>query len=68
MGVDAFTLGRDEILFAAFGGWDGAGAKAFGYPCFWVNRAGVPLEELGFKPDGVGSTLRDLENCVAQYA
>lgn len=68
MGVDAFALGRDEILFAAFGGWDAVGAKAFGYPCFWVNRAGVRLEELGFKPDGVGSTLRDLERFVAQYA
>ena len=68
MGVDAFALGRDEILFATFGGWDAVGAKAFGYPCFWVNRAGVPLEELGFKPDGVGSTLRDLERFVAQYA
>jgi 2-haloacid dehalogenase len=68
MGIDAFALGRDEILFAAFGGWDAAGAKAFGYPCFWVNRAGVPQEELGFKPDGVGSTLRDLESFLAQYA
>jgi len=68
MGVDAFALSRDEILFAAFGAWDAAGAKAFGYPCFWVNRAGVPLEELGYKPDFIGTDLQDLEGFIGQYA
>jgi FMN phosphatase YigB (HAD superfamily) len=38
MGIDAFMLRREEILFAAFGGWDAAGAKMFGYTTFWVNR------------------------------
>jgi 2-haloacid dehalogenase len=46
MAVDAPKLRREEILFAAFGGWDAAGAKAFGFPTFWVNRMGSPLEEL----------------------
>ena len=27
MGIDAFRLPKQEILFAAFGGWDAAGAK-----------------------------------------
>jgi 2-haloacid dehalogenase len=40
-------LGRDEIAFAAFGGWDAAGASWYGYPTFWVNRLGVSAEELG---------------------
>jgi 2-haloacid dehalogenase len=30
MGIDAFGLKREEIAFAAFGGWDAAGAKVFG--------------------------------------
>src|SRR5580693_8325813 len=30
MGVDAFGLRPDQILFAAFAGWDAAGAKSFG--------------------------------------
>jgi 2-haloacid dehalogenase len=65
MGIDAFGVKREEIAFAAFGGWDAAGAKVFGYPTFWVNRMNVPLEELGFVPDATGATLRDLANFVS---
>jgi 2-haloacid dehalogenase len=60
MGVDAFRLRREEIVFAAFAGWDAAGAKAFGYPTFWVNRQNQPAEELGVIPDATGATLTDL--------
>jgi 2-haloacid dehalogenase len=60
MGVDAFGIEREEIAFAAFAGWDAAGAKRFGYPTFWVNRANAPLEELGIAPDGTGASLQDL--------
>jgi len=62
MGVDAFGLRRDEIAFAAFGGWDAAGAKAFGYATYWVNRANAPLEELSLSPDATGNDLRGLES------
>ncbi len=54
MGIDAFKLPKEEIVFCAFGGWDAAGAKSFGYPTFWVNRLGTPVEELGYPPDGMG--------------
>ncbi len=60
MGVDAFGVPKEEILFAAFAGWDAAGAKRFGYPTFWVNRGNAPLEELGVAPDGTGAGLQDL--------
>jgi 2-haloacid dehalogenase len=60
MGPDAFGLKKEEIAFAAFAGWDAAGAKWFGYPTFWVNRANTPSEELGVKPDGVGTGMADL--------
>ena len=60
MGVDAFGVPKEEILFAAFAGWDTGGAKRFGYPTFWVNRANAPLEELGVAPDGTGAGLQDL--------
>lgn len=60
MGVDAFGMEREEIAFAAYAGWDAAGAKRFGYPTFWVNRANAPLEELGVAPDGTGAGLQDL--------
>jgi 2-haloacid dehalogenase len=64
MGVDAFRLAREQILFAAVGGWDGAGAKGFGYPTFRVNRLGLPVEELGVAPDAVGGNLTDLVTFV----
>jgi 2-haloacid dehalogenase len=41
-----------------------AGAKWYGYPTFWVNRAGAPLEELGVVPDGIGTGLNDLVSFV----
>lgn len=64
MGLDAFGLKKEEIAFAAFAGWDVAGAKWFGYPTFWVNRANAPAEELGIVPDGTGSGLDDLVRFV----
>jgi 2-haloacid dehalogenase len=60
MGVDAFGLKPDQILFAAFAGWDAAGAKSFGYPTFWVNRQNQPAEELGVAPDAAGENLHGL--------
>ena len=60
MGVEAFGLDRDAILFAAFAGWDAVGAKSFGYPTFWVNRLGLPEEALGYRPDGKGPDLMAL--------
>jgi 2-haloacid dehalogenase len=64
MGLDAFNLRKEEIAFAAFAGWDAAGAKWFGYPTFWVNRLNLPVEELGVAPDGSGSGLGDLVKFV----
>jgi 2-haloacid dehalogenase len=60
MGVDAFGLNPKQILFAAFAGWDAAGAKSFGYPTFWVNRQRQPGEELGITLDANGGNLEDL--------
>jgi 2-haloacid dehalogenase len=64
MAEKAFGLPRDKILFAAFGGWDAAGAKSFGLSTFWVNRLDAPVEELGVRPDAVGSDLVELAKFV----
>jgi len=64
MGLDAFGLKPDQILFAAFAGWDAAGAKSFGYPTFWVNRQNQPGEELGVTLDAIGENLNDLVSFV----
>jgi 2-haloacid dehalogenase len=60
MAERAFKMQREDIAFAAFGGWDAAGARSFGLYTFWVNRVNAPLEELGVKPDVEGSTLTAL--------
>lgn len=60
MGLDAFGLKREEILIAAFAGWDASGAKLFGYPTFWVNRQNQPREQLDASPDGEGLGMTDL--------
>jgi 2-haloacid dehalogenase len=60
MGLDAFSLKSGQVLFAAFAGWDAAGAKSFGYPTFWVNRQNQTIEELGVRPDASGGSLNDL--------
>jgi 2-haloacid dehalogenase len=65
MAVDAFGITPGEIAFAAFGGWDAAGAKWFGYPTFWVNRMRLPVEGLGVRPDAMAATLPPLVDFVA---
>ena len=64
MGLDAFGLRREEIVFAASASWDAAGAKAFGYASFWVNREKLPVESLGVEPDGIGNGMADLVKFV----
>jgi 2-haloacid dehalogenase len=60
LGVQQLGLPREAIAFAAFGGWDAAGAKWFGFPTFWVNRLGVPAERLAPGADATGPTLAEL--------
>jgi 2-haloacid dehalogenase len=65
LGVERLGLAKDEIVFAAFGGWDAAGAKWFGYPTFWVNRLAQTAERLEPGPDASGPTLAELAQFVA---
>jgi 2-haloacid dehalogenase len=67
MGIKAFNLNREEILFVAYGGWDAAGAKTFGYPTYWVNRLNLPPEELGVMPDGVATDLKGLAHFIQSW-
>jgi 2-haloacid dehalogenase len=67
LGLSTLGLEREQIAFAAFGGWDAAGAKWFGYPTFWVNRLGVAAEELAPGPDATGPTLAELARFVTEW-
>ena len=64
LGVDRLKLQKRDIVFAAFGGWDAAGAKSFGCPTVWVNRLNQPLEELGLPPDRTVTDLNGLLDFV----
>ncbi len=59
-----FGLPRQQIAFAAFGGWDAAGARWYGYPTFWVNRLGVTPEQL-IAADASGPDLAQLVTWVS---
>lgn len=58
--MKALKMKKHEIGFVAFAGWDVAGAKAFGYPTFWINRSKQTEEELGFKADWQSNSLEIL--------
>lgn len=60
LGMKHLKLKKDEIIFAAFGGWDAFGAKNFGYPTYWVNRFGQPSEKLGLQADDTSNDIKGL--------
>lgn len=51
---------RAMMGFVSSNGWDAAGAKTFGFRVFWVNRAGLPVERLGVRPDETVGNLAQL--------
>lgn len=61
-----FGLPRTQIAFAAFGGWDAAGARWFGFPTFWVNRLSQAGEEL-IAPNGTGNDLSALARWLIEH-
>ncbi|MCM3598605.1 haloacid dehalogenase type II [Metabacillus idriensis] len=51
---------REEVLFMSSNGWDISGAKNFGFRAAWINRGGLPEEELGLSPDSIYSDLNGI--------
>jgi 2-haloacid dehalogenase len=68
LGVDAFKLKKEEILFVAFGGWDEAGAKTFGFPTVWINATELPVEQLDAPPDYMCTNITELVNYIKKIA
>jgi 2-haloacid dehalogenase len=59
LGPRALGLPAERILFVSSNGWDAVGATWYGYTTLWVNRGGLPLEQLDTAPTRVGTSLRD---------
>jgi 2-haloacid dehalogenase len=64
LGLTHLHLKKEEVVFAAFSGWDAYGAKAFGYPTYWVNRFNLPPEQLDLQPDGTSNSMEGLVTFV----
>jgi 2-haloacid dehalogenase len=60
LGAQALGLPADEILFVSSNGWDAIGATWYGYTTLWVNRSGLPPEQLDTAPTRTGTSLRDV--------
>ena len=56
---------RAMVGFVSSNGWDAAGAKAFGFRTFWVNRGAAPVERLGVRPDEAVADLAGLARLLA---
>lgn len=60
LAVDRLGVRREDIGFVSSNCWDALGAKAFGFTVHWINRSGAPVDRLGFTPDSVIGSLKDL--------
>lgn len=58
LGPQALGLPARDILFVSSNGWDAIGATWYGYTTLWVNRAGLPPEQLGAEPARTAASLR----------
>jgi 2-haloacid dehalogenase len=60
LGPAATGLAPRQIVFVSSNSWDALAATWYGYRTLWVNRSGLPFEELGTQPTRTGSSLRDV--------
>jgi 2-haloacid dehalogenase len=49
-----------NIGFVSSNCWDAIGAKSYGFEVYWINRAGAPVDRLGFKPDRILKSLDEI--------
>ncbi len=60
LGTAALGLPAGEVLFVSSNCWDAIGATWFGYTTLWINRFGLPLDELGANPTRTGTNLAEV--------
>lgn len=59
--LDELGVARSEVGFVTSNYFDVAGAKAFGFTVFWINRNNALPDELGLLPDHVLNDLAGLK-------
>jgi 2-haloacid dehalogenase len=55
-----------EMAFVSSNAWDVAGAAAFGLRVVWINRASLPMEELGVQAEAVIRSLHELPDVLEE--
>jgi 2-haloacid dehalogenase len=60
LAVEKLHLDHSKIGFVSSNCWDAMGAKSYGFNVYWINRAGAPVDRLGFKPDRVLASLNEI--------
>ena len=53
LAVDSLGVAKGDVVFVSSNCWDALGAKSFGFRVAWINRAGAPVDRLGFRPDEI---------------
>lgn len=61
LGPAAFGCKAREILFVSSNCWDAIASHWYGYTSFWINRGGLPIEQLDSQPDYSGSLLTEVQ-------
>lgn len=60
LAVKRLGIPKERIGFVSSNCWDALGAKSFGFAVYWINRAGAPVDRLGFQPDRIVSGLHEV--------
>jgi 2-haloacid dehalogenase len=60
LGQKALGLPARSIVFVSGNSWDAIGATWFGFTTLWINRGGLPPEQLDTEPTRTGTNLRDV--------
>jgi len=64
LAVESLNLKKSQIGFVSSNYWDAAGAAAFGFPAFWLNRSQAAPDELGTTPEAAITSLGELAGLV----
>lgn len=60
LAIDRLGVSKENIGFVSSNCWDALGAKSFGFTVYWINRAGAPVDRLGFQPDRIVGGLDEV--------
>jgi 2-haloacid dehalogenase len=66
MVIDNLLCQKKEVLFISSNGWDIVGAASYGFETMWINRLGVPVDRLPFKPNFIATDLTAAKSRIMQ--